>query len=69
MTSEPSKDTTTAPDSADVVTGPVGSASLRDPATSGPEGAQLDQLPDIEVPSAGVEPEIGDGLATQPARP
>jgi hypothetical protein len=69
MTSEPSKDTTTAPDASDVVTGPVGSASLRDPATSGPEGAQLDQLPDIEVPSAGVEPALVDGEATQPARP
>ena len=69
MTSQPSKDTTTAPDAGDVVTGPVGSASLRDPATSGLEGAQLDQLADIEVPSAGVEPAIGDGEAAQPARP
>ena len=69
MTSQPSKDKTTAPDAGDVVTGPVGSASLRDPATSGPEGAQLDQLPDIEVPSAGVEPAVGDGQATQPSRP
>lgn len=69
MTSEPSKDTTKAPDASDVVTGPVGSSSLRDPATSGPEGAQLDQLPDIEVPSAGVEPAIVDGIAPQPSRP
>ena len=69
MTTEPPKDMPTAPDASDVVTGPVGSASLRDPATAGPEGAQLDQLPDIEVPIAGVEPAIVGGEATQPARP
>ena len=36
------------PDASDVVEGPVGSASLRDPATSGPMGADLDELPTIE---------------------
>ena len=69
MTTDLPNDVSAAPDASDVVTGPVGSASLRDPATSGPEGAQLDQLPDIEVPSAGVEPAIVGGEATQPARP
>jgi hypothetical protein len=44
MTDVPSKDRP-GPDASDIVTGPIGSASLRDPATSGPEGAQLDQLP------------------------
>jgi len=37
------------PDASDVVEGPVGSASLRDPATSGPMGADLEALPSIEV--------------------
>jgi hypothetical protein len=36
------------PDASDVVTGPIGSASLRDPATSGPEGAELERLPIVE---------------------
>ncbi len=63
MSTEPSKDATTAPDASDVVTGPVGSASLRDPATSGPEGAQLDQLPAIDAGAD--EP---DAAALVPAR-
>jgi hypothetical protein len=37
------------PDASDVVTGPVGSASLRDPATSSPEGADLSRLLEIEI--------------------
>ena len=37
------------PDASDVVTGPVGSASLRDPASSGLMGADLDRLPTIDV--------------------
>ncbi len=41
------------PDASDVVTGPVGSASLRDPATSGPEGADLSQLPEVDAEVAG----------------
>jgi hypothetical protein len=69
MTSESSKDAATAPDASDVVSGPVGSASLRDPATSGPEGAQLDQLPVIEGESAGVESAVADGETTQPSKP
>jgi hypothetical protein len=39
------------PDASDVVDGPVGSASLRDPASSGPEGADLSLLPEIEIDS------------------
>jgi hypothetical protein len=36
------------PDASDVVHGPIGSASLRDPATSGPMGADLDALEPID---------------------
>ena len=36
------------PDASDVVDGPIGSASLRDPATSGPMGADLDALKPID---------------------
>lgn len=50
MTSESPKPTATAPDSADVISGPIGGASLRDPATSGPEGADLAKLPAIDAP-------------------
>jgi hypothetical protein len=38
-------------DASDVVDGPVGSAWLKDPATSGPIGADLDALPAIDIPS------------------
>lgn len=38
------------PDASDVVEGPVGDSSLKDPATSGPIGADLDALVPIEVP-------------------
>lgn len=41
-----------APDSSDVVEGAIGSALLRDPATSGPEGAELDKLEPIAVDDA-----------------
>jgi hypothetical protein len=61
------------PDSSDVVTGPVGSASLRDPASSGPEGAELDRLPAIDADSQGAEataiepvPSRGGGAADEP---
>lgn len=37
------------PDASDVVTGPVGSSKLRDPAISSPEGADLSRLQEIEV--------------------
>lgn len=36
------------PDASDVVTGPVGSARLRDPATAPDEGAELENLPEID---------------------
>lgn len=46
------------PDASDVVTGPVGSSKLRDPAISSPEGADLSRLPEIEV-----DPDDGQGTS------
>jgi hypothetical protein len=44
------------PDASDVVEGPIGSARLKDPASSGPNGADLDALPRIEgIPAAGAD--------------
>lgn len=40
-----------APDASDVVDGPVGSAWLKDPASVGPIGAEIAELPPIDVPS------------------
>jgi hypothetical protein len=37
------------PDASDVVDGPVGSAWLKDPATSGPTGGDLSALPPIDI--------------------
>jgi len=37
-------------DSSDVVSGPIGSASLRDPATAGVEGGGVAQLPTVAAP-------------------
>jgi hypothetical protein len=53
MTTDHPNEEPAAPDASDVVTGPIGGASLRDPASSGPEGADLDRLPSIDV-DAGV---------------
>lgn len=46
------------PDASDVITGPIGRASLRDPASSGPMGADLDRLPAIDE-------DVGGRLATK----
>ncbi len=48
MKSDPSQAEPRQPDSSDVVSGPIGSARLRDPATSMPEGAELERLPIVE---------------------
>ena len=40
-----------APDASDVVDGPVGSAWLKDPASVGPIGAEIAELPVIDVRS------------------
>lgn len=52
------------PDASDVVTEPVGFASLRDPASSGPEGADLDRLPAIDADADG-----GEGTTLVPTGP
>ena len=59
------------PDASDVVEGPVGSASLRDPATSGPMGADLEALPSIEVDvDTSPDGETASGSpAARPSRP
>lgn len=49
MTTDLPNEEPAAPDASDVITGPIGGARLRDPASSGPEGADLDRLPAIEV--------------------
>jgi len=49
MTAAPGATPAQPPDASDVVEGPVGSASLKNPATSGPMGADLDALPPIEA--------------------
>jgi hypothetical protein len=62
MTQDRSGGSGHAPDAADVVDGPVGEAWLKDPATSGPIGADLEALPSIDAPPS---PEAGrsiDGL-------
>jgi hypothetical protein len=48
-----------APDASDVVAGPVGSAWLKDPATSGPMGADLEAVPTIDVAAADTTDEGG----------
>ena len=64
MTIDPPGDLPAVPDASDVVTGPVGSASLRNPATSGPEGARLDRLPVIDATA-----DEQDRAALVPTRP
>lgn len=52
MTEDTRQSASDAPDASDVVEGPVGSAALKDPATSGPIGADLDELPALDGPGA-----------------
>jgi len=47
-TSKPKPRVQPNPDASDVVTGPIGSSKLRDPATSSPEGADLSRLIEID---------------------
>ena len=47
--SDPPQDALRRPGASDIVTGPIGSARLREPAPSGPAGVDLDRLPAIEV--------------------
>lgn len=59
--SDPARDALHTPDASDVVTGPIGSARLRDPGPSSPEGVDLDRLPAID-PAA-------DALGLVPSAP
>jgi hypothetical protein len=52
-----------APDASDVVDGPVGAAWLKDPATSGPIGADLEALPSIDAPRS---PDVGGSIDGMP---
>lgn len=66
------RDTTTngPADASDVVDGPIGSASLRDPATSGPMGANLDALEPIDnAGDASDDTRPIDGKATDRSAP
>jgi hypothetical protein len=47
--SDPTRDARRPSDASDIVTGPIGSAHLREPAPPGPAGVDLDRLPAIEV--------------------
>jgi hypothetical protein len=58
MTEDTRQTPASPPDASDVVEGPVGSASIKDPSTSGPMGADLDELPTID-PDAGTDDEGG----------
>lgn len=48
-TSKPKPGVQPKPDASAVVSGPIGSSKLRDPATSSPEGADLSRLVEIDV--------------------
>jgi hypothetical protein len=52
-----------APDASDVVDGPVGGAWLKDPATAGPTGADLEALPVLDL-EHGEQTDDGDPSAT-----
>jgi hypothetical protein len=50
MTPTPSTEPERSPDASDVVEGPVGDSSIKDPSTSGPIGADLEALTPIDAP-------------------
>jgi hypothetical protein len=52
-------------DASDVISGPIGGASLRDPASSGPQGADLDLLPAMDTGAD--EPEATSLVPRRPA--
>lgn len=52
-------------DASHAVSGPIGGASLRDPASSGPEGADLDRLPVLDAGAD--EPEATSLVPRRPA--
>ena len=52
-------------DSSDVISGPIGSASLRDPASAGIEGADLALLPTVAAADPGSNTPIDEPRPTQ----
>jgi len=56
------------PDASDVVAGPVGSAWLKDPSTSGPMGTDLGALPSIDAPP-GDRTDVSGPIDTVPGPP
>ncbi len=64
MTIDPPTEEPAARDASDVISGPIGGASLRDPASSGPEGADLDLLPVMDTGAVGP-----DARSPVPGRP
>lgn len=64
MTTDHPSEEPAAPDASDVISGPIGGASLRDPASSGPKGADLDRLPSIDVDAD--EPDAGPLVPNRP---
>ena len=64
MTTDDPNEVPAGPDASDVITGPIGSARLRDPASSGPEGADLDGLPAIHLDA---EPKQATRLPPEPS--
>jgi hypothetical protein len=68
MTDDTHQEPADPPDASDVVEGPVGSASLREPSTSGPMGADLDELPSIEDDGS-APPSSGSGRPTGRGEP
>ena len=65
MTQDRSNSTEHTPDASDIVAGPVDSAWLKDPSTSGPIGADLGALPSIDSPS-GDRTDIGGSIDAVP---
>jgi hypothetical protein len=63
MTQDHSTTQDHAPDASDVVDGPVGEASLKDPATSGPIGVDLEALPSIDLAPS---PDVGRSIDRMP---
>ena len=69
MTTDDPNEVPAGPDASDVITGPIGSARLRDPASSGPEGADLDRLPAVHLDAEpkDAEPKQATFLPTEPS--
>jgi hypothetical protein len=70
VTAEKTRTAERAPDASDIVGGPIGSAWLKDPAVSGPMGADLDALPEVDATTGDATPAGGGSTApTDPPTP